>query len=99
MVSQKQHGGSIVVEIIDDVEVEVKGRTINVRGKLGELNRKFSEDFVHLDKENGKIKLWAKSKRFPKRKQMAIMGAIAGHIKNMMDGVTKGFKYKMKVVY
>ncbi len=99
MTEAKQHGGSLEVELLDGVDVDVRGRTISVKGEKGEMSRKFSEDFIHLDKEDGKIKVWAKSKRFPQRKQMAIMGSIAGHIKNMMKGVTDGFTYKMKVVY
>jgi len=99
MTEEKRHGGSLEVKLLESVEIDVAGRTIKVKGEKGELSRKFSEDFIRLEKEDGKIKITARSKRFPFRKQMAIMGSIAGHIKNMMHGVSEGFSYKLKVVY
>lgn len=38
-------------------------------------------------------------KNFDKKKRCAVVKTIAGHIKNMIVGVTKGFRYKMKLVY
>merc|ERR1711908_127257 len=39
------------------------------------------------------------AKMFSKKKRCAVVKTIAGHIKNMIVGVTKGFRYKMKLVY
>ena len=38
-------------------------------------------------------------KRFDKKKRCAVVKTIAGHIENLFVGVTKGFRYKMKLVY
>jgi large subunit ribosomal protein L6 len=35
----------------------------------------------------------------PNKKKLAVVGAVRSHIKNMMTGVTKGFTYKLKIVY
>jgi large subunit ribosomal protein L6 len=99
MTEEKKHGGEVEVETISTVKVEVKSRTIKVSGPNGELKQKFKEDFINFIQEGDKIRITAKSKRYPLRKQMAIMGAIAGHIKNMMKGVTEGFIYKLRIVY
>ena len=93
------HHGELEVDVAEGVQIEAKGRTIHVKGEKGELSRKFAEDFITLKTHDGKIKITAKSRRLPLRKQMAIMGTISGHIKNMMKGVTEGFDYKLKVVY
>jgi large subunit ribosomal protein L6 len=97
--TEKKHSATLDLDIMEATDIEVRGRTINVKGQKGTLNRKFGEDFIHLEKEGDKIVISAKSKRFPLRKQMAIMGAIRGHIKNMMAGVTKGYTYRLKIVY
>lgn len=96
---EKKHGGEIEVEVLEGVDVDVSGRTVKIKGEKGELTRKFMEDFIDLRKDSGKVIISARSKRFPLRKQMAIMGAIGGHIKNMMKGVSEGYIYRMRVVY
>ena len=95
----KLHHGELEVNLVDGVEVEAKGRSITVKGPGGELFRKFREDFINFSKKGSIIRITAKSKRLPLRKQMAIMGTIAGHIKNMMKGVTEGFTYRLRIVY
>lgn len=87
------------VGLMEGTQVEAKGRNITVKGKRGELSRRFMEDFINLVSQDGRIRISARTKRFPLRKQMAIMGTIAGHIKNMMNGVTNGYVYKLRIVY
>merc|ERR1712059_51004 len=38
-------------------------------------------------------------KHFGKRKELAAVRTVCSHIKNMITGVTKGYKYKMRAVY
>jgi large subunit ribosomal protein L6 len=97
--AEKKHEGELEVKLLDGVQVEAQGRSITVKGGKGELSRKFREDFISFKQEDGKIRITAKTKRFPLKKQMAIMGTIAGHIKNMMKGVTEGYVYKLRIVY
>jgi large subunit ribosomal protein L6 len=97
--TEKKHGGELEVDLIEGVQIEAKGRNITVKGKKGELSRRFMEDFVNITPEGSKLKITARTKRFPLRKQMAIMGTVAGHIKNMMKGVTEGYTYKLRIVY
>ncbi|HIE14358.1 TPA: 50S ribosomal protein L6, partial [Candidatus Bathyarchaeota archaeon] len=46
--------------------------------------------------EDGKVKVEA---LWPRKKEAALVGTIASHIKNMIIGVTEGFTYKLKIVY
>lgn len=34
-----------------------------------------------------------------RRKELAAIGTVAAHIRNMVTGVTKGYTYKLKIVY
>ncbi|MFH1056040.1 MAG: 50S ribosomal protein L6 [Candidatus Altiarchaeota archaeon] len=97
--AEKKHEGELTVDLIEGVEVDVKGRNITVKGKKGSVSRRFREDFISMTQEGGKLKINARTKRFPLRKQMAIMGTIAGHIRNMMKGVTEGYVYKLRIMY
>merc|ERR1712043_91247 len=38
-------------------------------------------------------------KWFGKRKELAAVRTVCSHITNLMNGVTKGYKYKMRAVY
>jgi large subunit ribosomal protein L6 len=85
------------VEIPEGVEAEVNGMKVRVRGPKGELERDFSHARgVNLRKEGNKIIVEA---FFANRRKKALVGSIAAHIENMMIGVTKGFRYKLKIIY
>jgi len=86
------------VNVFDGVTVSVKARMITVKGPRGTLTK----DMRHLPidiklSEDGKslrIERW-----FTSGKQTASIRSACSHITNMMIGVTKGFKYKMRFVY
>ena len=40
--------------------------------------------------------MWAK---WPRKKEAALVGTITSHIQNMITGVTKGYSYKLKIVF
>ncbi|MCS7386271.1 MAG: 50S ribosomal protein L6 [archaeon GB-1867-005] len=86
------------VEVPQEVEVKVEGSKVVVSGPLGHLEKDFSHargiQIRLLDDKNIIIEAYA-----PKKREQALVGTIAGHIKNMIKGVTKGFKYKLKIVY
>lgn len=42
------------------------------------------------------VRVWAE---WPRKKEAALVGTIDSHIQNMITGVTKGFTYKMKIVF
>ena len=80
----------------DGVDVSLAGKKVTVKGNKGTLTRDFS--FVPISIEaNGKtIRVWAK---WPRKKEAALVGTIYSHIQNMISGASKGFSYKLKIVF
>jgi len=84
------------IEIPDGVEVKVEGRLVTVKGVKGTLARDFSETPVSILQEGKTIKVQAS---WPRKKEAALVGTVSSHIQNMILGVTKGFTYKLKIVF
>jgi len=84
------------IEIPDGVDVKVEGRIVTVKGEKGTLNRSFSEAPVSILQEGKTIKVQA---NWPRKKEAALVGTVSSHIQNMIVGVTKGFTYKLKIVF
>lgn len=85
------------VEIPENVTVEVDGLKVTVKGPKGSLSKDFSHARrVYISVQGNKVIVEAFN---ADRKLKAVVGTIAAHIKNMILGVTKGFRYKLKIVY
>ena len=83
--------------IPQDVQIEIAGNKVKVKGAKGELEKLFEiKNNVKLEKLDSKLKVSSESDR---RKTKAIAGTITAHIRNMITGVTKGCVYKLRVVY
>merc|ERR1712008_279743 len=79
------------------VEASVKSRVVTVKGPRGTLKkeiRHLAVDIFMVDKKTIKVEKW-----FGKKKELAAVRPACSHIKNLCDGVTKGYKYKMRAVY
>ncbi len=74
----------------------MKSRAITVKGPRGELKRNFRHLALDFHKEGDKIVVesW-----FGSRRKNAQVKTVCTHIENMIEGVTKGFRYKMRFVY
>ncbi len=83
------------VKIPEGVEVSINGE-IKVVGPKGELRKKFELGEIKIEKVENKVRVFSESER---RKVKAMVGTIAAHIRNMIEGVRKGYTYKLKVVY
>lgn len=84
------------IEIPEDVDVEVEGRVVTVKGEKGMLTRDFSHAPVSVQLEGNTVKIQAS---WPRKREAALVGTICSHIQNMIIGVTKGFTYKLKIVF
>ncbi|MFQ5758481.1 MAG: 50S ribosomal protein L6 [Candidatus Bathyarchaeia archaeon] len=84
------------VEIPKGVEVSVDGRVVTVEGEKGTLMRDFSHAPVSIQLNGDKVKVQT---NWPRKKETALVGTLKSHIQNMITGVTKGFTYKLKIVF
>ena len=85
------------VEIPENVTIEINGMRVKVTGPKGTIERDFSHiRGVEIRKEDNKIII---ETFFANRKKKALVPTIAAHIENMIKGVTKGFRYKLKIIY
>lgn len=84
------------IEIPEGVEVSIEGSQVTVKGPKGNLSRKLSYPEIEIKKEDSYLVVNSKLDR---KQQKAMVGTLAAHVSNMIAGVTKGFEYKMKVVY
>lgn len=75
----------------------MKSRTVTVKGPRGTLVRNFRHSRVEITKMS-KYKLKVE-KWFGTKKEVAAVRTITSHIKNLINGVVKGFRYKMRFVY
>ena len=87
---------SKTVEVPDDVTLSLIGKKVSVKGEKGSLTRDFSYATVTIESEGKNVRISAK---WPRKKEAALVGTIYSHIQNMITGVTKGYNYKLKIVF
>ncbi|MBP1448588.1 MAG: 50S ribosomal protein L6 [Thermoproteus sp.] len=84
-------GVSVAVEKIGDFDYR-----ITVKGPLGSISRELKNVPLAISAEGNKVVLEAFNAR---KREYAIVGAVRGLLKNMYLGVTKGWRYKLKIIY
>ncbi|AMD31071.1 50S ribosomal protein L6 [Acidilobus sp. 7A] len=85
-----------VVEVPQGVTVRVESLKVTVKGPKGETQKDFSHARgvgIRVDGNKVIVEAWSAD-----TKARALVGTIAAHIKNMIIGVTKGFRYKLKII-
>ncbi|MCY0868814.1 MAG: 50S ribosomal protein L6 [Desulfurococcus sp.] len=85
------------VRIPEGIAVEVDGLKVTVRGPKGFITRDFSHArgvIVRLEDDSVVVEAYRAD-----RKLKALVGSIAAHIRNMITGVMRGYRYKLKIIY
>lgn len=85
--------GRLPVTVPADVQVNIQGDEVSVKGPKGELKRVFSPSIVIL-LENGQILVQRKSED---PKERALHGTTRALINNMVTGVSTGFRRVLEV--
>ncbi|MEM4298401.1 MAG: 50S ribosomal protein L6 [Nitrososphaerota archaeon] len=78
------------------VSLRMDGAVLSIKGPLGECQKDFTKIPVQLSLEGSKLKIRTLTTR---RKDIAILYTARSIIKNMFIGVTKGFTYRLKIVF
>lgn len=92
----REIGAREVVRFPEDVEFSLEDINLEVSGPNGELSRTFDMKGINLEAEDDSIVIESVRDR---KKQEAMVGTVASHIRNMIKGVTEGFTSKLKVVH
>ncbi|EHK26475.1 uncharacterized protein TRIVIDRAFT_92097 [Trichoderma virens Gv29-8] len=86
-----------ILEIPEGVKVTIKTRIVTVEGPRGKLTKNLGHlavNFGHPKKNTISIEI-----HHGNRKNVATLRTVRSIIENLITGVTKGFKYKMRYVY
>ena len=84
------------MEIPTGVQVAVDGRRIKATGPKGSLEEDFSHLPVYFVVSGSELKVYS---QWARKREAALVGTALAHVRNMIRGVTKGFTYKLKIVY
>ncbi len=85
-----------IVNIPKDVQLNLDGNIISLKGPKGTIKKDFTHTKLNLDHNDDNVRIWAEN---PRKRESALVGTVTAHINNMIKGVTKGFTYKMKIVF
>ncbi|PWW72682.1 ribosomal protein L6 [Tuber magnatum] len=82
-----------------DVDVSIRSRIVTVKGPRGELKKDLKHLAVSFEKPAKSNSTILISLHHGNRKNVAALRTVKSLIHNMITGVTKGYKYKMRYVY
>jgi large subunit ribosomal protein L6 len=81
------------IAVPEKTEVKINGDMITVKGPLGELSRDFKKN-IHITLAGNKVELKPAADTLENK---ALWGTYYSHIKNMVEGVNKGFTKRLLV--
>jgi len=84
------------IQMPEGVRATLVGRMLSVNGKLGEAKKSFDKINVNVTVEGNRVVFTPFS---AKKKDNVIINTVSSIVNNMVTGVTKGYTYKLKVVY
>ncbi len=85
------------IAIPDGVKVEISELSVKVKGPKGEVQKDFSyAKGIQIKLEGDKMIVLETF--FADRERKAQFYSIVAHIRNMITGVTKGWRYKLKII-
>lgn len=84
------------IEIPDGVEASIEENKIRIVGPKGRLELSLRDRSISIKKEGKAILV---SSQLTRRKNKAMIGTIAGHIRNMIKGVNQGFTYHLQIFF
>src|SRR3972149_3132680 len=84
------------VRIPEGVQVRREGDDVVVAGKGHTLRRNPGPPRVRIAVQGGEVSV---TSEYPTKREKALVGTYAAHVRNLILGVTQGFEYEMKVVY
>merc|ERR1719245_819726 len=85
------------LDVPKGIKISINSKIVKVEGKHGTLERNFKHMPIELLLCGGhKVKA---RMYFAKSKQLSMLRSVCSHIRNLFDGVTSKFEYRMRLVY
>jgi large subunit ribosomal protein L6 len=84
------------LDLPDGVEGALEGRSLKITGPLGSVTKNFWRIPVNVKTEGSKLRITPYTK---KKKDVVTANTATSLIRNMIHGVTKGFTYKLKIIF
>ena len=84
------------VQVPAGVTARLEDRSLVVKGKLGENRKDFQKINVNIAVQGDKVVFTPFSR---KKKDNVVINTVLSVVGNMITGVTKGYTYRVKVVY
>jgi large subunit ribosomal protein L6 len=84
------------VAMPEGVTAKLEGRLLSVKGKLGEVKKDFERINVNIEAQGNKVVVWPFS---TKKKDNIVINTVVSIVNGMAVGVSKGYTYRLKVVY
>lgn len=85
--------GKLPVTLPKDVQVDISGQTVKVKGPKGELSRTFA-DLIKLELKDGQVLV---SRPSDERSVRALHGTTRALLNNMVKGVSDGFSKTLQI--
>eukprot|EP00331_Platyophrya_macrostoma_P030315 CAMPEP_0176445176 /NCGR_PEP_ID=MMETSP0127-20121128/23526_1 /TAXON_ID=938130 /ORGANISM="Platyophrya macrostoma, Strain WH" /LENGTH=186 /DNA_ID=CAMNT_0017830873 /DNA_START=45 /DNA_END=601 /DNA_ORIENTATION=+ len=86
------------LDVPADVDLSVKNRVVTVKGKRGTLTKNLRH--LQLDMTyNKKTRSFTAVRWFGTKLDIAPINTAISHVRNMITGVTKGFRFKLRFAY
>ncbi|MDA4127934.1 MAG: 50S ribosomal protein L6 [Thaumarchaeota archaeon] len=84
------------LELPEGVSARFEGRLLTVKGPKGTVKKNFDRINVHIKIEGNKTLITSFTE---KKKDAIVSNTVLSLIRNMITGVTKGYEFKLKIVY
>lgn len=85
-----------VIELSDGVGAAIDGNVITLSKDGKSISREFASPRLDVSMNDGNVEVFID---LPRRKEKALAGTWAAHLRNMNKGLSEGFEYRLKAVY
>lgn len=84
------------VELGEGVSAKLGDRVLTIKGPLGTVSKRFDRIHVNMEVKDGRVNITPFTDR---KKDVVSANTMSSLVRNMVIGVTKGYTYKLKVVF
>ncbi len=84
------------VMLPEDIEAKLEGSVLIVSGPLGVCRKDFSRIPVDLHVEGDRVRI---RPMMGKKRGYSVMKTSASHVRNLAEGVLRGYLYRLKIAY